>query len=123
MKRIKHIFLGFVVAAIVLPAGYAMATPAQNAKNMGQDMGFAMSNQSEWSQTQRRGEQAEMLYAQAQRRISASQAKSSAMRRVRGAKFVNVQLVNQSTYRVRLQQKNGRIVDVYVDAYTGQVKG
>ncbi|GEM_PF-1930282 len=56
------------------------------------------------------------------RRISPAQAKSAAMRRVRGAKFVNVQLVGHDTYRVRLQQKNGRIIDVYVDAYTGEVK-
>ena len=62
-------------------------------------------------------------YAQAkERRISASQAKSAALRHVRGASFVNVQLVNSSTYRVRVQEKNGKIIDVYVDARTGRVK-
>ena len=123
MKRIKHITLGIVMAAVAFPAGNALATPAQNAHDMGLDMGYAAQNQLEWSQIDRRAERAETLYAQAQRKISASQAKSAAMRRVRGAKFINVQLVNQGTYRVRLQQKNGRIVDVYVDAYTGRVKG
>lgn len=123
MKRMRHILLGFIIAATVLPAGYAMATPAGNAQNMGLDMDYAVQNQMQWPQTDRRAERVQILYAQAQRKISASQAKSAAMRRVRGAKFVNVQLVNQSTYRVRLQQKNGRIVDVYVDAYTGRVKG
>lgn len=63
------------------------------------------------------------LMAQAGKgRISASKAKSVAMRSVRGAKFVNVALINSSTYRVRLQQKNGRIIDVYIDAYSGHVK-
>ncbi len=62
------------------------------------------------------------LYAQRARQISASQAKNIAMDYVRGAKFVNVQRINPSTYRVRLQEKNGRIIDVYVDAYSGRVK-
>ncbi len=119
MKRIRHITLGIVMAAATIPAGNALATPAQDAH----DMGYTMQNQLEWSQIDRRADRAETIYAQAQSKISASQAKSAAMRRVRGAKFINVQLVNQGTYRVRLQQKNGRIVDVYVDAYTGRVKG
>ncbi len=63
------------------------------------------------------------LMAQAdQKRISASKAKSIALKSVRGARFVNVKFLPPATYRVRLQQKNGRIIDVYVDAYTGSVK-
>ncbi len=62
-------------------------------------------------------------YAQrkAESRISASQAKSAAQRRYPGAKFVNIKVVGNA-YRVRLQQKNGRIVDVSVDARTGRVR-
>ena len=61
------------------------------------------------------------LYAQrAERGISASQAKSIAMSYVSGARFVNIQMVDSVTYRVRLQ-KNDRIIDVYVDARTGAV--
>ena len=45
------------------------------------------------------------------------------MSRVRGARLVDVQMVGPETYRVRLQRKNGQIVDVYVDAYTGRVTG
>lgn len=56
------------------------------------------------------------------RQISASQAKSAALRSRPGSKFVNIQMSGNGTYRVRLQQKNGRIVDVYVDARTGRVK-
>jgi uncharacterized membrane protein YkoI len=53
--------------------------------------------------------------------ISPSQAKSAAQANVPDATFVNVQLVNDDTYRVRLE-KNGKIIDVYVDARTGRVK-
>lgn len=55
-------------------------------------------------------------------KISASQAKSAALRSRPGSKFVNMQMSGNGAYRVRLQQKNGRIVDVYVDARTGRVK-
>ena len=118
MKRIRHITFGFVIAALVLPAGTAMASSAQNPS----DLRIALQNKSN-SQTQR-SNNVQSLYVQnqTQRKISASRAKAAAMSRYRDAKFVNVQLVNQSTYRVRLQQSNGRIVDVYVDAYTGRVK-
>lgn len=117
MKLNRHIVLGLVVVALALPAGSAVAGSAQEAP----DMSYAQDIQLNWQG--QRPNQLETLYAQRQpqRRISASRAKAAAMGRHRGAKFVNVQLVNQSTYRVRLN-KNGRIVDVYVDAYTGQVK-
>ncbi len=59
-------------------------------------------------------------YAQ-NRRISASQAKAAAMRSRPGAQYVNVQLVDDNTYRVRLKI-NGHVVNVYVDARTGRVK-
>ncbi|MCF6220942.1 MAG: PepSY domain-containing protein [Robiginitomaculum sp.] len=118
MKLNRHIILGLVVATLALPAGTAAASSAQDAP----DMSYILNVQQGWKiQGQNR---IEALYAQQrrpQRKISASRAKAAAMRQHRGAKFVNVQLVNQATYRVRLQ-KNGRIVDVYVDAYTGQVK-
>lgn len=57
-----------------------------------------------------------------ERGISASQAKAVAQRSRPGSKFVNIQMSGGNTYRVRLQEKNGRIVDVYVDARTGRVK-
>ncbi len=112
LKQIRHITLGIMLASLALPTGSALAAlgPTQ------QDTHFV------WPiQIDRSAKRVNTQYAQ-RKRISASQAKSAAMNRVRGAKFVNVQLINQGTYRVRLQQKNGRIVDVYVDAYTGRVK-
>lgn len=56
-------------------------------------------------------------YAQQQSKpsVSPSQAKSIALRRNPGARFIDVQL-RGNQYRVRLQLKNGRIKDVYVDA-------
>jgi len=123
MKRIRHIAFGFVVVALTLligalPASTAAASPAKNAT----EFGNILQNQPSWQA--QRPNTVQSLYAQnqSQRKVSASRAKSAAMSRHRGARFINVQLVNQSTYRVRLQQKNGRIVDVYVDAYTGRVK-
>jgi len=113
LKQIRHITLGIMLAFLALPTGNAFASLGQSQHVV----------QSKWQgQIDRSTNKADMQYAQ-RKHISASQAKSAAMKQIRGAKFVNVQLVNQSTYRVRLQQKNGRIVDVYVDAYTGRVKG
>ncbi|MEP6342530.1 MAG: PepSY domain-containing protein [Maricaulaceae bacterium] len=57
----------------------------------------------------------------AQKRISASQAKSIASKKVRNAQVLDVAL-NGNVYKVRMQKKNGRIVDVYVDATTGRVR-
>lgn len=56
-----------------------------------------------------------------QRKISASQAKSIARSRVPGGEVVDISLRN-NTYRVRVIAKNGRVVDIYVDASTGRVK-
>ena len=118
MKHIRHITFGLLIAAIVLPAGNAAASAAQNAS----DTTRILQNQPHLQI--RRPNTVQNLYVQnqSQRRISESRAKAAAMSRYRDAKYINVQLVNQSTYRVRLQLKNGRIVDVLVDAYTGRVK-
>ena len=105
-----------MAAALALPAGTAMA--AQSLEKDAMPAPFAMSAQFD---SNRQARPLIRRYAQ-QRRISASQAKSAAMSRHRGAKFINVQLVGDN-YRVRLQQKNGRIIDVYVDARTGRVRG
>ncbi len=56
----------------------------------------------------------------AQRSISASEAKSIAARAVRGAKFVDISR-SGGRYRVRMIRKDGRVVDVLIDAATGRV--
>jgi uncharacterized membrane protein YkoI len=118
MKRIRHISIGLIVAGFAVSAGIAAAVPSQSAS----EFGHARQNQLNWQSQRPNVERSLYVQKQSQRKISASRAKSAAMSRYRNTKFINVQLINQSTYRVRLQQKNGRIVDVYVDAYTGRVK-
>ncbi|MEE9348297.1 MAG: PepSY domain-containing protein [Robiginitomaculum sp.] len=53
--------------------------------------------------------------------ISASQAKSIALRHVPGSEFLDIKLVGGNTYIVRVI-KNGRRIDVRIDAATGRVK-
>ncbi len=57
----------------------------------------------------------------AQKIISASKAKMIARSRVKGGEVVDVSLRGK-TYRVRVIAKNGRVVDVLIDANTGRVK-
>lgn len=123
MKLIRHM----VLAISLVGAGFTglSASAAQTANEMPVS---TFSPRAGYTTTPNHQVQRPHQYAQQQsqqqsrRRISASQAKSIAMSRVRGARFINVQMVGGDTYRVRLQQKNGRIVDVYVDARTGRVK-
>ena len=118
LKQIRHILLGIMLAFLAFPTGNALAAPGRAEHEIHSNW----NGQTYYPASRGEINRVDTQYAQ-RKRISASQAKSAAMRKVRGAKFVNVQLLNQSTYRVRLQQKNGRIVDVYVDAYSGRVKG
>ncbi len=118
MIKTRHIILSLMAAALVYPASSAMA--AQSPKKDALPAPFGMSAQFDSNRPARTSPLIQR-YAQ-QRRISASRAKSAAMSRYRGAKFINVQL-SGNVYRVRLQQKNGRIIDVYVDARTGRVRG
>jgi uncharacterized membrane protein YkoI len=53
--------------------------------------------------------------------ISASQAKSIALRHVPGSEFLDIKLVGGNTYIVRVI-KDGRRIDVRIDATTGRVK-
>jgi len=56
----------------------------------------------------------------AQNLISPSKAKAIAAQRVRGAKFVDISRSGRK-YRVRMLRKDGRVVDVFIDATTGRV--
>lgn len=56
----------------------------------------------------------------AQKAISPSKAKSIAAQRVPGAKFVDISR-SGGQYRVRMLRKDGRVVDVLIDAATGRV--
>jgi len=96
----RSIILG--LAALLMSAGSAMAAPV------------LPHNSVEKSESPR--------YVQfAQKKISASQAKSIARSRVPGGEVVDISLRN-NTYRVRVIARDGRVVDIYVDASTGRVK-
>lgn len=53
-------------------------------------------------------------------KVSASQAKSIALRYVPGSEFLDIKLIGGKTYRVRVM-KQGRRIDVFVDAFTGRI--
>ena len=57
----------------------------------------------------------------AQKKVSPSEAKNIARRKVRGADVIDISLKG-GTYKVRMQKKNGRVVEVYVDAASGRVR-
>ncbi|NNE56723.1 MAG: PepSY domain-containing protein [Hellea sp.] len=57
----------------------------------------------------------------AQQRISFSQAKSAALAKYPGAKYIDMYL-DGNVYRVKLLLKNNKIKEVKVDAITGRVR-
>ncbi|MDA8708537.1 PepSY domain-containing protein [Hellea sp.] len=114
MKNRRHIALG--LTAILLASAAAMPANAKPAKWKHQpqkvqsqriDTRFAPSPQT--------------LPRWAQRKISASEAKSIARKRAGGGEVVDISR-NGNTYRVRVIRKDGRVVDVLIDATTGRVK-
>ena len=121
MQSIRHIFLGLSAVLLVLPAGTAFA--GEKSKKVKSPVNYEAVLPSFSGTMGSDGLNIEQ-FAQRnnERGISASQAKSAAQRSRPGAKFVNIQMSGRDTYRVRMQEKNGRIVDVYVDARTGRVK-
>ena len=54
-------------------------------------------------------------------KLSPSQAKSIALEHVKGSEFLDIRLVKGRTYIVKVM-KDGRRIDVYVDANTGDIK-
>ncbi|WP_427449932.1 PepSY domain-containing protein [Litorimonas sp. WD9-15] len=61
------------------------------------------------------------IVLEAQRSVSPAEAKSIARSRVKGGEVVDISR-RGDTYRVRVIAKNGKVVDVYIDANTGRVK-
>jgi len=105
----RHIALGLAALLITGAASVpASAKPAKWKKN-------PYSTQSSFAPTV----QDTPLWAQ--RKISASEAKSIAKRRAGGGEVVDISR-NGNTYRVRVIRKDGRVVDVLIDATTGRVK-
>jgi len=59
--------------------------------------------------------------SKAQAKISPKQAKNIAKKKLSGAEVIDISNKG-AVYKVRLQQKDGRVVDVYVDVVTGRVR-
>ena len=64
---------------------------------------------------------ATLPYQEVQRQISPQEARQIALSRVPGGEVVDIQRLRDS-YRVRIIARNGRVVDIIVDAYTGRVR-
>jgi len=110
MMNRKHIVLG--LTAILLAGATAM--PATAATTTLKDNSFSSTSHF----TAALDQDVQQL---AQRKISASEAKSIARRRAGGGEVVDISR-NGNTYRVRVIRKDGRVVDVLIDATTGRVK-
>lgn len=113
----RHITIAAAgVLALTFAASPAMAKPAK-----WPDMSKDMPAMTQSFAPQIRNQTPPNLGKWAQRRISASDAKAIARRRVPGAEVVDISLQGD-TWRVRLIRKDGRVVDVSIDATTGRVR-
>ena len=115
MKKTRHIswIAGLAVAVLLL----ATSAHADSGKKRNKDPFKGLKGVSQSYMPQERNTMPQW----AQRKISASEAKSIAMRRVPGAEVVDIDLQG-NTYKVRLIRRDGRVVDVFIDAVTGRVR-
>lgn len=99
-------------------AALLMATPAQAKSKQSSPLDYAPSLTQSFTPSKITRREAPKW---AQAKVSAAQAKSIARRQHPGSKFVDISR-NGDTWRVRLIKKDGRVVDVLIDANTGRVK-
>lgn len=120
VKRAARLGVGIAMAA-ALWGGVVQAAPPSHAQN---------SDRAYSQQWDRNAPMRGTLRSQAPRwefqqfaaaRISAQEAKSIAMRTVPGSEFLDIRLMDGQIYRVRVI-KDGRRIDVWVDAQTGRVR-
>lgn len=112
IKTVRHILL----VGTLTVASVAMATSASaESRRSSPDLFMPVSAQS-FMPVERRSKP-----QWAQRKISASEAKSIAMRKVPGGEVVDISLKG-NTYRVRVIRRDGRVVDVFIDAMTGRAR-
>jgi len=116
-KQPQHIWRAMTSLAIgLMMIAPAMAdTPAKKERGKG-----PFANMPSISQSYLPDEETRMP-RWAQQKISYSQAKSIAMSRYPGAKYVDTYL-DGNVYKVRLLLQNGRRIDVKVDAVTGRIR-
>lgn len=76
----------------------------------------------QWIQTDRVSEASTVSpFDYAQRQISAREARAIALARVPGGEVVDIRRTADA-YRVRIIARDGRVVDIVVDANTGRVR-
>jgi uncharacterized membrane protein YkoI len=109
MTQVRKHILGFIIASLAC-AGLAMPASASTA--------FEPSSQSFVVMPASQPSLAVTQYAQSS--ISASKAKSIARRAVPGAEVVDISRKG-NRYKVRMIRKDGRVVDIVIDATSGRV--
>lgn len=108
MKQFIVILAAFISALAIAPHGQAH-TPRGHAQAIAKDMPRAG-----------RADALTVLRL-AQARISPAEAKAIALSRVPGGEVVDIRR-SGDVYRVRVIDRNGRVVDIVVDARTGRVR-
>ncbi len=119
LKTLRYITLtGVMFLSMAMSVQMAQADPWR--KQAGQ--GYPAYNQNYMPQAPRTMPQRHAPVPQwAQRKISYSEAKAIAQKRYPGAE-VNDIILERDVYRVLFIIKNGQVVDLLIDAYTGQIK-
>ena len=113
MTKRKYIALAAAILMVGATAMPASAKPAKWKKNQrSAPSSFAPAGFAPGAQN---------LPRWAQRSISASEAKSIARRKAGGGEVVDISR-NGNNWRVRVIRKDGKVVDVLIDATTGRVK-
>ncbi len=117
MLKLKHItlFAGLLAATVLT------AMPASASQSKRDTLYRPVTVTQPYARTQYQAPQYRAQQRWAQSRISASQAKSIARQHVPGASVVDI-FLNGNTYRVRMLRRDGRVVDVFIDAATGRVR-
>lgn len=117
MLKLKHITLSAgLIAATVLTA-----MPASAAQSNRDATYRPVTVTQPYARTQYQAPRYQTQQRWAQNQISASQAKSIARQKVPGASVVDI-FLNGNIYRVRMLRRDGRVVDVFIDAATGRVR-
>jgi len=113
MTKLRHI--GFTAAIAALLLGAAAPAMADGPLRLGHDKAGVVATIN--APTARK--MPTLRYAQ--NAISPAQAKSIALGRVPGGEVVDINR-RGDTYRVRVIARDGKVVDVYIDANSGRVK-
>jgi len=118
-KRLTGLCLSLFVVPVLMPLS-ASAKPYKAHTKHYKQSPYAQTQYGQAPNYQYGGQNQIVRYAQ--KRISVRMAKSIAKKKYPKAKVLDV-FPSQGVYRVRLQRKDGHVLDVFIDAATGRVKG